>query len=555
MADGRVDVIGVLGGGALRDGRRPWRRPTSWWVRPGSWSRRRCPTGPRPCRCGGRSTPSSRWSTERAAAGGQVCVLASGDPGFFGIVRALGAWSGPDRLAVHPARRRWPSPSPGSGSPGTTPWSCRPTAGPGRRRAAVTTLRAGAPAGGAPKVAVLTAPDTPPQVLGRALVEAGCGPRTVAVASTSAATVSRWCAPTSGRLAGGTFDPMSVVVLVAEGGRRRRPAWPGAPCPSPATPAWRPPRPRCPRTPSTGASTGAGPGFGLPVTRYDHRDGMITEAQVRAVALSKLYCPRPGARCGTSAPGSGSVGIESARLAPALSRRCGGRSDHGTCRRAQRCCPRRRGEDRGGAPTEVLGDLPDPDRAFVGGGIDVLDAVQLGCPRRVVVATYSRRAGGGRPRAARVDGPGELPLACPSGTAGCGWPRSRCSCAGGRPDRAARLSSSSAGVARKAATAEEVVSLAAGAGRGRHRAGGRWRRWPRSRAAAATFGDRGLLGSRHRGLPARRAPPGRSTPARPGSPRPQPTPARPAGTRRWPTRRCRSPATARSSWPQAKSAW
>src|SRR5262249_56903490 len=34
---------------------------------------------------------------------GGVCVLASGDPGFFGIVRVLAERAGPDRLDVHPA--------------------------------------------------------------------------------------------------------------------------------------------------------------------------------------------------------------------------------------------------------------------------------------------------------------------------------------------------------------------------------------------------------------------------------------------------------------------
>ena len=38
-----------------------------------------------------------------AAEPGRVCVLASGDPGFFGIVRALADRFGPDALDVRPA--------------------------------------------------------------------------------------------------------------------------------------------------------------------------------------------------------------------------------------------------------------------------------------------------------------------------------------------------------------------------------------------------------------------------------------------------------------------
>ena len=40
---------------------------------------------------------------ELAAGHGETCVLASGDPGFFGIVRALSERLGPERLSVHPA--------------------------------------------------------------------------------------------------------------------------------------------------------------------------------------------------------------------------------------------------------------------------------------------------------------------------------------------------------------------------------------------------------------------------------------------------------------------
>jgi len=40
---------------------------------------------------------------QRRANGARVCVLASGDPGFFGIVRVLAERFGADALAVYPA--------------------------------------------------------------------------------------------------------------------------------------------------------------------------------------------------------------------------------------------------------------------------------------------------------------------------------------------------------------------------------------------------------------------------------------------------------------------
>lgn len=142
-------------------------------------------------------------------------------------------------------------------------------------------------------------------------------------------------------LAGGTFDPMAVVVL---------------------------------RAPDAAPAGGPGVTWGADESAFDHRAGMITKAEVRAVALSKLAVPPTGVLWDIGA-GSGSVGIEAARLAPGL-------AVYAVERRADdinRIASNARGTGvrtvHGEAPA-VLADLPDPDRAFVGGGgIDVLDAV------------------------------------------------------------------------------------------------------------------------------------------------------------------------------------
>ena len=93
-----------------------------------------------------------------------MCVLASGDPGFFGIVGALSERFG--RGGWWSTRRRRPSrwPLPGSGFLGTTPRSSPRTAAPFSD--ALGTIVG-------PKVAVLTSPDNPPQAIGRALAAAG----------------------------------------------------------------------------------------------------------------------------------------------------------------------------------------------------------------------------------------------------------------------------------------------------------------------------------------------------------------------------------------------
>ena len=72
-------------------------------------------------------------AAERRALGERVCLLASGDPGFFGIVRVASARFGADGLEIHPAPSSPAVAFARAGLPGTTPWSSPPTAGPWRR--------------------------------------------------------------------------------------------------------------------------------------------------------------------------------------------------------------------------------------------------------------------------------------------------------------------------------------------------------------------------------------------------------------------------------------
>jgi precorrin-6Y C5,15-methyltransferase (decarboxylating) len=162
-------------------------------------------------------------------------------------------------------------------------------------------------------------------------------------------------------LAAGTFDHLSVVVVRAPDG-----APGGAP-----------------------AQRGMGVAWGLDDDTFAHRAGMVTKSEVRAVALGKLTLPAAGVLWDVGA-GSGSVAVECARLAPglrvfAIERR----SDD---------CERIRANAWGtgvavieGEAPAALAELPDPDRAFVGGGgLDVLDTVVARLrPGGVVVATYA----------------------------------------------------------------------------------------------------------------------------------------------------------------------
>ncbi len=290
----------------------------------------------------------------RVAAGDRVTVVASGDPGFFGIVRLLRERFRGAGLAVHPAPS---SVSLAFARIGDHWDDALVVSAHGRPLAA-----AARAALGHPKVAVLTAPDSPPQAVGRALLDLGSGPRRVAVATRLGEAGEAVTHTDLDGLAAGTFDPMSVVVLRAAG------------CEGASAPI-------------------AGPSlsWGRPESAYEHRAGMITKAETRAVCLAKLALPAEGVLWDVGA-GSGSVAIEAAGLAPGLQVIAVEEKPDDAARIAANARTHGVGVEvvTGRAPAAFDG-LPDPDRVFVGGGgLEVLDAVlaQLR-PDGVVVATYA----------------------------------------------------------------------------------------------------------------------------------------------------------------------
>lgn len=281
---------------------------------------------------------------------GPVWVLASGDPGFFGIVRVLAERFGPAALDVHPAPS---SVSLAFGRLGL-PWDdAAVVSAHGRplddaaRRAAVSG-----------KAAVLTAPGTPPEALGRALLELGSRQRVVVCSKLGEAGEQVEAVDLAG-LAAGTWDPCSVVVLLPPDANGV------APAPSLA--------------------------WGRPEDAFAHREGMVTKAEVRAVVLGKLGL-LPAGVVWDVGTGSGSVAVECAALAPAA-RVIAIDADPAACAQARQNA-RRHGVAldvvEGRAPA-VLAALPDPDRAFVGGGgMEVLDAVRARLrPGGRMVATFA----------------------------------------------------------------------------------------------------------------------------------------------------------------------
>lgn len=309
------------------------------------------------------------------AAGRRVTVVASGDPGFFGIVRALAEAVGADALVVHPAPT---SIALAFARIGQT-WEDALVASAHGRPFAASEQQVLA----APKAAVLTAPDQRPEQIGARLLALGCGPREVVVASDLGSSTEAVVHTDLAGLATGSFPPLSVVVLVD-------PARPPADSPSIVAGG----RGRAPSEPPAGPTTRSaattGLGWALPEDDFEHRRGLITKAEVRAVVLARLALPGAGVLWDVGG-GSGSVGIECARMSPGLRviiiERDPDAGAHIRANAERHCVSVDVVTD--SAPG-VFDDLPRPDRVFVGGGgIQVLhDAHHALEPGGCTVATH-----------------------------------------------------------------------------------------------------------------------------------------------------------------------
>jgi precorrin-6B C5,15-methyltransferase / cobalt-precorrin-6B C5,C15-methyltransferase len=124
-------------------------------------------------------------------------------------------------------------------------------------------------------------------------------------------------------------------------------------------------------------------GWALDEAEFSHRDGMITKSEVRALALARL-APGPGRLVWDLGAGSGSVGVECARLGAAV---IAVERDPAQCARLVANASAHQVDVRmiEGDALAVLGGLPEPDAVFVGGGgPDVVRAAAKASPRVVV---------------------------------------------------------------------------------------------------------------------------------------------------------------------------
>jgi precorrin-6Y C5,15-methyltransferase (decarboxylating) len=286
-----------------------------------------------------------------------VVVLASGDPGFFGIVRALEKHLGRGRLQIIPAVS---SIARAFASAGLS-WDDAVVASAHGRlpHTAINAVRAH------PKVCVLTSPDFTPSQLAQAVAPIE---RRYVVCEQLGTDRERTTELEPAELAGKDFAEPNVVIALAPAHTQaaKQTLWPA-------------------RGPSQWA---------LPETGFNHRASMITKREIRAYVLSCLG-PGVGDLIWDVGAGSGSVSIECARFGAAT---IAVERDPDACQAIEANAASH------GVFVQVvcdeapyaLRDLCDPDAVFIGGAgqalPEIVEATASRARRAVVVAlaTFER---------------------------------------------------------------------------------------------------------------------------------------------------------------------
>ena len=260
---------------------------------------------------------------------GDVVILATGDPLFFGIGRTLLQFFGPDRIAIYPA----PSSMQIAFSRFKIPWD---DAGflslHGRAACNLATLLTH------DKLFLFTDRHSSPDRIAKSLLTE-CGSRInseyiLHVAENLGMDDERLYTGTLAEIAEQTFSPLNVIILL-----------------------------KTKELPSS-----MEPCFGLMEDEITHSRGLITKNEVRAASLHALRLPRQGVLWDVGA-GSGSIGLEAARLFPELQIFAVEREEE-QVKNIQKNRERFRAWNlklhQGSAP-DILTALPAPDRVFIGG--------------------------------------------------------------------------------------------------------------------------------------------------------------------------------------------
>jgi precorrin-6B C5,15-methyltransferase / cobalt-precorrin-6B C5,C15-methyltransferase len=290
-------------------------------------------------------------AVERAARSPEpAALLASGDPGFYGIAASLLRVVPRDEVRIWPAVSSVQFAFARAGEP----WSdARFGSLHGRG------LEGLAPLLGSPRIGLLTDARNDPSVVARFLVETGWGDLAMLVAEDLGLPTERLARGRPADFVAWRGSDLNVVLLLREGAD---------------------PRPLGP---------------GLPDDSFAHARGLITKAEVRAAVLSALRVPRAGVFWDVGA-GSGSVSVEACLLSPGLRAFAVEKTPEALAHLAEN---RRRFRVAGltcvrGEAPEALATLPDPDAVFVGGSGGRL--------REILSAVWARLLPGGRCVAAAV---------------------------------------------------------------------------------------------------------------------------------------------------------
>jgi precorrin-6B C5,15-methyltransferase / cobalt-precorrin-6B C5,C15-methyltransferase len=261
--------------------------------------------------------------------GGPVVVLASGDPGFFGIVRLLAERFGRETLRVLPGVSSVAL----AFARAALPWDDAVTVSVHGRdpRRSVNVCRAH------PKVAVLTSSEFGPTELARELEDTG---RTFFVAERLGEPAERTFRGDAAAIMDEEWADPNVVLVLDEARVVGGKGWISSGLESPDR-------------------------WALSEDGFEHRSGMITKSETRALVLARLG-PGPGDLVWDVGAGSGSIAVECARL---------GAAAIAVEREPESCARIRENATRHGAYVQVvegeapdaLHDLPEPDAVFVGG--------------------------------------------------------------------------------------------------------------------------------------------------------------------------------------------
>jgi len=265
----------------------------------------------------------------------RTAVLASGDPLYFGIGRRLVTALGRERVIAFPnitsiqalfscLGEPWEdvkvlSLHGGVRSPQPTEW-----------------LRA---VRSSSRVALFTDPHHHPGWIAERLLDVGMADRSLIIGEDLGLPTENIRRMSLEEARTSDFSPLSVVVIAAE------------------DPGNRP-----------GAAVQSLPVFGLPESAFEHDAGMITKMEVRAVVLAHLQL-EPGLIVWDLGAGSGSVGIEAARIAPlkqviAVEKNL---KRYEALKQNAKTLGALEIQAVYGSAREVMDQLPDPDRVFIGG--------------------------------------------------------------------------------------------------------------------------------------------------------------------------------------------